>query len=107
MNDVVLVLSTLPDDPSTERIARTLVDEKLAACVNVFSPMTSVYRWKGVVESGSERQVLIKTSRALVSALQQRLKELHPYELPEFLVVPVEDGSTGYLRWIADSLRHA
>jgi periplasmic divalent cation tolerance protein len=103
MTDVVVVLSTLPDDPAAERIVRTLVDEKLAACVNLFSPMTSVYRWKGAVESSTERQVLIKTSRALVAALQRRLKELHPYELPEFLVVDV-DGSPEYLRWAIGEL---
>ncbi|HXD72651.1 MAG TPA: divalent-cation tolerance protein CutA [Vicinamibacterales bacterium] len=106
MPDAVLVLSTLPDDPSAERIARTLVDEKLAACVNLFSPMTSVYRWKGAVESGTERQIVIKTSRALVGALERRLKELHPYELPEFLVLPIDDGSSEYLRWLDESVGH-
>ena len=104
VTDVVLVLSTVPDDDSAERVARALVDEKLAACVNLFSPMTSIYRWKGAVESGTERQVVIKTSRALVDAVHRRLKELHPYELPEFVVVAVDDGSKEYLRWVAESI---
>jgi periplasmic divalent cation tolerance protein len=105
MTDVVLVLSTVPDDASAETIVRTLVDEKLAACVNLFPPMRSVYRWQGDVETGVERQVVIKTSRGLLAALQQRLKELHPYELPEFVVVSVEGGSPDYLRWVLQSVR--
>ncbi len=104
MTDVVLVLSTVPDDPSAERIARTLVEEKLAACVNLFSPMRSVYRWKGDVEWATERQIVIKTSSALVPAVRARLKALHSYELPECLVVPVADGAPDYLAWIADQL---
>jgi periplasmic divalent cation tolerance protein len=104
MSDVVLVLSTVPDDASAETIARALVEEKLAACVNLFSPMQSVYRWKGAVESAVERQLVIKTTRPMVDALERRLKELHPYELPEFLVIAVEDGSQNYLAWVSEQL---
>ena len=66
--------------------ATTLVDERLAACVNVHGPMTSIYRWKGAVEHEAERQLVIKTTRARLPALEARLRELHPYELPEFVV---------------------
>ena len=105
MTDVVVVLSTVPADDTGQRIARALVEEKLAACVNLFSPMTSVYRWKGVVESAAERQLVIKTSRQLIDALHKRLKELHPYELPEFLVLAADGGSEDYLAWVADAVK--
>ena len=100
MTDVVLVLSTIPDDERAQTLARTLVEEKLAACVSVHAAMTSVYRWNGEIESSAERQLVIKTTRARVAELESRLKALHPYELPEFLVVPVEGGSDEYLRWV-------
>ena len=101
MTDVVLVFSTVPDDERAETLVRTLVDEQLAACVNLHAPMTSVYRWKGQIESSTERQLVIKTTRQRVPALEARLKALHSYELPEFIVVPVEGGSEEYLRWVS------
>jgi periplasmic divalent cation tolerance protein len=101
MTDVVLVLSTVPDDERAEALVRTLVDEQLAACVNLHAPMTSVYRWKGQIESSAERQLVIKTTRQRVPALEARLKALHSYELPEFIVVPVEGGSDEYLSWVS------
>jgi periplasmic divalent cation tolerance protein len=104
MTDVVLVLSTVPDDASAETIARTLVEEKLVACANLLPPMVSIYRWKGAVERDTERQLVMKTTRALVPALETRLKALHSYELPEFVVLPVDSGSHGYLQWVAASL---
>ena len=99
MTDVVLVLSTVPDE-GAESLARTLVDEKLAACVNLHPPMVSIYRWKGQVESAAEQQLLIKTTRDRLPALEARLKALHSYELPEFIVVPVDGGSQEYLSWV-------
>jgi len=102
MTDVVLVLSTVPDDQRAEALARTLIDEKLAACVNLHQPMVSIYRWKGQVESAAERQLLIKTTRARLPALEARLKALHSYELPEFIVVPVDGGSQEYLSWVRE-----
>jgi periplasmic divalent cation tolerance protein len=102
MNDVVLVLSTAPaGDDTAERIARTLVDERLAACVNIHAPIVSIYRWKGTVERDSERQLIIKTTRERVPALENRLRELHPYEVPEFIVISASGGSDQYLRWVA------
>ena len=105
MNDFVLILTTMPagdDAARTDELAKTLVDERLAACVNVHAPMTSTYRWKGKVERDPERQLVIKTTRARVAALEARLRTLHPYELPEFIVLSVESGSDAYLRWVAD-----
>jgi periplasmic divalent cation tolerance protein len=105
VHGVVLVLSTAPDDASAEALARTLVDEGLAACVNLLPPMASFYRWKGDVERSVERQFVIKTTRAAVPALEARLKELHSYELPEFVVLSVEGGSDEYLKWVLGQVR--
>jgi periplasmic divalent cation tolerance protein len=102
MTDVVLVFSTVPDDERAETLARTFVDEKLAACVNLHHQVFSIYRWKGRVESAAECQLVIKTTRSRVPALQARLKALHSYELPEFIVVPVEGGSEEYLSWVRE-----
>ena len=100
MTDLVLVLTTMPDDARVDALAKTLVDERLAACVNVHAPMMSTYRWKGQVEREAERQVVIKTTRSRLSDLERRIKELHPYELPEWIVVPVDGGSDAYLKWV-------
>jgi periplasmic divalent cation tolerance protein len=101
MSRVVLVLTTVPSDAVGEEIATALVTERLAACVNISAPMTSIYRWKGNVERDAERQLVIKTTAERVKALQQRIKELHSYELPEFLVIEVSGGSDAYLKWVA------
>lgn len=103
MTDVVIVLSTVPDEESGERLARALVDERLAACVNLHGPMVSVYRWKGKVEREAERQLVIKTTRDRVPALEARLKALHSYETPEFVIVSVEGGSQAYLDWVGET----
>jgi len=101
MSDAVLVLSTGPDDESTDALARALVDEKLAACVNVLPSMTSLYRWRGAVEQSRERQLIIKTTRSILPRLHARLVELHSYELPEFVVLDITSGGNDYLAWIA------
>ena len=103
--EIVVVLTTAPNDERAETWARTLVEERLAACVNIHGPMISFYRWKGIVERDDERQVVIKTTRERVAALRVRLRELHSYELPEFVVLTVEDGSEEYLKWIAEQTR--
>jgi periplasmic divalent cation tolerance protein len=105
MTNVVVVLTTMPDDARIDELARALVDEKLAACVNVHGPMMSTYRWKDAIEREAERQLVIKTTIDRVEALQTRLRELHPYELPEILVLRVEGGSDAYLRWVNDETR--
>src|SRR5262245_60948472 len=105
MPEIVLVLTTVADDDRADALARTLVDERLAACVNVHGSMRSTYRWKQNVECDDERQLVIKTTRDRLPDLEQRLKALHSYELPEFLVVAVEGGSAAYLDWVAAEVR--
>lgn len=100
MTDVVLVLTTVSDSSSAEDLARALIEERLAACVNIQAPMTSFYRWKGCVERDRERQVVIKTTRNRLGAIEERLAALHSYELPELIVVPVAGGSDRYLDWV-------
>jgi periplasmic divalent cation tolerance protein len=103
MSEIVVVLTTVPDHTAGERIARALVDERLAACVNVHGPMVSCYRWQGAVEVSDERQLTIKTTVARVHAVRARIAALHTYDLPEFIVIPV-DGSDSYSRWIVESV---
>lgn len=101
--EYVLVLTTLPADADGAAFGRTLVEERLAACVNLSPPMESIFRWEGAVERDTERQIIVKTSRERVPDLWERVRELHPYEVPEFLVLPILDGSDAYLRWIGES----
>jgi periplasmic divalent cation tolerance protein len=103
MTDCVLVWTTLSADANAAAFAETLVAERLAACVTVQAPMDSVYRWKGSVEHDRERQIAIKTTADRVAALAERIRELHPYEVPEFLVTPVVTGSDDYLAWLRES----
>jgi periplasmic divalent cation tolerance protein len=105
MSEIVLVLTTVADDEHAERLARLLVEERLAACVNVYPSMVSIYRWKGRIERDAERQVIVKTTRARLEKLELRLKENHPYELPEFVVVDVDGGSDAYLKWVEEQTR--
>ena len=101
--EYVIVLTTLPADADGAAFARDLVEERLAACVNLSAPMESIYRWEGTVETESERQLVIKTSRERVAELWDRVRELHPYDMPEFLVTPIVDGNDAYLRWVGES----
>jgi len=105
MPDVVLILTTAPAGDAGQAIARVLVDERLAACVNVLAPMTSVYRWQGAVEHETEQQLIIKTTSDRIAAIQARIGELHTYDLPEYLVVKVSDGGAAYLEWVARETR--
>jgi periplasmic divalent cation tolerance protein len=105
MSHVVLVLTTVASEALAEAIATVLLTERLAACVNVGAPMTSIYRWKGIVERETERQLVIKTMSDRVTVVEQRLKELHSYELPEFLVVDVAGGSDENLKWVETESR--
>ena len=102
-HEYVIVLTTLPADADGPAFARGIVYGTLAACVNLLSPMESIYRWEGAVEQETERQVIIKTSRDRVVTLWERVRELHPYDVPEFLVLPIVDGNDAYLRWVAES----
>lgn len=100
----LIVLTTFPVDEDAAALARTLVGERLAACVNVLPPMPSIYRWEGNVEEVSEHQLIIKTAADRVDALKTRLNELHPYDVPEFLVLAVADGTAPYLAWLRQAL---
>ena len=101
----VLVMSTVGSREDAERIAQALVGERLAACVNVVPGLLSIYRWKGAVERADELLLLIKTRAEMVEDLGARLRALHPYEVPELVVVPITGGHGPYLDWITDSVR--
>lgn len=95
-----LVFTTCPDATVAENVARTLVEERLAACVNVLPPMRSIYRWRGTVETASEQLLIIKIRATDYQAVQQRIQALHPYELPEVIAVPIVAGLDEYLAWL-------
>jgi periplasmic divalent cation tolerance protein len=104
MTDLVLILTTMPDDARADELARALVDERLAACVTVGAPMTSTYRWNGAVDTAVERQLTMKTTRARAAALEARVRAAHPYELPEWLVLDASAGAA-YAEWIDGATR--
>ena len=102
---ICAVLTTAPDEGVAETLARTLVEEGLAACVNVIPGMRSIYRWEGALQDDSEVMLVIKSQRKRSQALAARIKDLHPYELPEVLVLPVCGSSSAYLDWIVTETR--
>ena len=102
MTELILVLTTMPDDDRAGALARTLIEERLAACVNVHAAMSSTYWWRNTVEVEPERQVVIKTTRARLSALEARLRALHPYDLPELVVIDAAAGEA-YGAWVRES----
>ena len=97
-------MSTAGSKEEASRIAQALVEERLAACVNIVGPIESVYRWQGKVESAPEFLMLVKTVSAKSEAVIRRIRELHSYELPEAIVVNIEGGSDEYLKWIHESV---
>ena len=103
--NALICFCTCPDTDTAERLAEALVEERLAACVNILPGLRSVYRWEGGVEHADEVLLLIKTRPDRLAPLQQRLLELHPYELPELVAVETGLGLPAYLRWIADATR--
>lgn len=96
-----MVLTTCPDPETANKIARAVVEEKLAACVNIISNVGSVYRWQGQVESAAEQLLLIKSESARFQVLMERIQALHPYELPEIIAVPIVNGARDYLAWLS------
>ena len=102
-HDCVVVWTTVGPSADCRGMATILVNERLAACVNVLSEMESIYRWKGQIEADRERQLIMKTTSDRVPALRARVLELHDYEVPEFIVTPVVGGSDAYLDWIRES----
>lgn len=103
-DEVLLVLTNLPDRAAAMKLAAAVIEAKVAACVNVLSSCTSVYRWQGQVENAEEIPVLIKTTAARYDALEALIRRLHPYELPEIIAVPVARGLPGYLQWVAQEI---
>ena len=100
MTDKIVVLSTCGSAEEAAKIARALVEKKLAACVNVMPAVRSFYRWKDVIEDELEVLLVIKSSRALFNDLRVEIEKLHSYEVPEVIAVPIVDGSEGYLEWL-------
>jgi periplasmic divalent cation tolerance protein len=97
----LLIITNCPDEEVANAIALALVEEKLAACVNILPRVQSVYGWQGAVESASEIPLLIKTTAACYGALESRIGELHPYDIPEIIAVPITRGLPAYLNWLA------
>lgn len=107
MTDKIVVLSTCGSEEEARRLAHVLIERRLAACVNITAPVTSVYRWKGSVEEAQEWQLIIKSRRELFEQLRAALELAHSYELPEVLAVQVIDGSPNYLAWVDRETRDA
>lgn len=103
-SEFVFVYSTFPDQASARAVAEMLVRTRLAACVNITAPLTSIYEWQGNLETGSEHAVLIKTRRALADDVVAAARPLHPYTTPCFLVLPIEAGNADYLAWARGQL---
>jgi periplasmic divalent cation tolerance protein len=101
----LLVYCTCPDHEAAVQLANILVDEALAACINIVPGLTSIYQWKGKRETGSEELLMIKTTQEQYPALQARIEALHRYELPEVIAVPIQTGLPAYLNWVDESCR--
>jgi len=107
MTDKIVVLSTCGSAEEADRIARRLVEARLAACVNITPGVRSIYRWKSAIEESEECLLVIKSRRDLLAALETELRKVHSYEVPEILALTVIDGSESYLLWMDGELRHA
>ncbi len=99
-----LVLCTCPNHEAAEQLATLLVEQRLAACINIVPGLTSIYRWQGKLEQGTEELLLIKTTQNRYAALENTIQQQHPYELPEIIAVTLDEGLPDYLRWITTSL---
>jgi periplasmic divalent cation tolerance protein len=104
MSEIVLALCTVPAEFDAGPLAHELVDLGVAACVSVLPGVRSVYKWEGVIETAQEQQLVIKTTRRQVDALWSALKSRHPYDVPEFIVVPVTEGNQEYLDWVRNTV---
>ncbi len=99
------VFCTVPDRGQAEKIAKQLVKEKLAACCNIVPGLTSVYRWQGEIQQDAELLLILKTTAAAMPALEKRIKELHSYEVPEIIALPILTGNSDYLNWIEENVQ--
>src|SRR5881275_3545786 len=102
---ILLALSTLPDGDTARRISNELVEEKFAACANILPTVESIYRWKDKIESGNETLVFFKLSEDRQSAFQDKLRSLHPYDVPEIIFVSIASGLPEYIQWVAENCR--
>lgn len=102
IENVLIVMTNCPDAEVADRLARTLVEQKLAACVNRLPAVDSIYRWQGTVERAVEVPLLIKSTRERLPEIQEAIRVLHPYEVPEIVAIPVVAGLPSYLRWVVD-----
>jgi periplasmic divalent cation tolerance protein len=100
---ILLALSTFPDAETARRISNQLVTEKFAACANILPAVESIYRWKEKIETAGEVIVFFKTTPDRQKAFQEKLRSLHPYEIPEIILIPISNGLPEYLRWVADN----
>jgi periplasmic divalent cation tolerance protein len=105
--DVLLVITNMPDAARAQALASSLIERRLAACVNILAPCHSVFRWQGKIEAAEEVPLLIKTTTERYAALEQAIRAQHPYELPEIVAVPVSEGLPAYLNWVAEETREA
>ena len=103
-SEFCLVLSTCPNQESAESIAMKLVENKLAACVNIVPGLTSVYEWQGKIETSQEHLLIVKTKSAAFQAVETAILDRHPYELPEIIAVSITQGLAGYLHWIEECI---
>jgi periplasmic divalent cation tolerance protein len=101
-SELILIYVTTPNRSTARRLARALVEERLAACVNIGGSIESVYRWKSTIEQGREVALVVKTRRALLARLARRVKELHPYETPCVIAFPIIGGHAGFLQWLRE-----
>ena len=104
MTDKRIVLTTAGSQEEARKIARHLVDHRLAACVTIITPVESIYRWQGKVESSAEWLLVVKTTLDHFASVRDAIRELHSYELPECVAIAIEDGSASYLQWLTESL---
>jgi periplasmic divalent cation tolerance protein len=105
-NSALLVMTTAPDIATAQKIARALVERRLAACVNILAPCQSIYNWQGAVEDSNEVPMMIKTTAARYGALEAAITAIHPYEVPEIVALPLSHGLPEYLNWIIAETHH-
>jgi len=104
MESYIQVLTTIDKKDDAEKIARAMVERKLAACVQIAGPISSIYRWKGNIESAQEWQCWIKSKAVLYEEIQEAIKSIHPYEVPEIIAIPIVTGSSQYLEWLENEM---
>ena len=102
MTDFIQVFTTMDKEEDARKIGRLMVENKLAACVQILGPISSIYRWKGKVEEAKEWLCIFKSRRSLFQRLEESIRSLHPYEVPEIVSLPIESGSRDYLKWLGD-----